>query len=56
MKKEHYKNKEWLRRRYSVEGKTIMAIANECGVSHGTIYNWLVRHGLINNQRKWSKK
>jgi hypothetical protein len=36
----------------SSDGKTIQAIANECGVTHVTIYNWLVRHELIRNPVK----
>jgi transposase len=55
VKKDHYKSKEWLRQKYTVDGKTIDAIARECGVSYVTIYNWLVRFDLIRNPRKWAK-
>jgi transposase len=56
MKKDHYKSKSWLYKRYTVDGKTIQSIADECGVTHATIYNWLVRFDLLRNPRKWAKK
>jgi transposase len=52
-KKENYKSKIWLTKRYQTDGKTVTAIANECGVSYQTVYNWLVRFELIRNGRSW---
>lgn len=49
---DYYKSKAWLKKRYVDDGKTIQAIAAECGVTHVTIYNWLVRHDLIRNPVK----
>lgn len=49
-----YKSPEWLRKRYVVDKKNIKEIAKECGVSHMTIYNWLVKFGLIRNGRSWN--
>ena len=50
--KDYYKSKAWLTKRYVNDKKTIQAIANECGVTHVTIYNWLVRFELIRNPVK----
>lgn len=53
-KKDFYKNKVWLRKRYITDGKKLEEIAAECGVSTTTIYKWLVEFQLIRNARKWS--
>lgn len=50
-----YNSKEWLYKRYVVEKKTIFQMADEAGCSHMTIQRSLEKHGLIKNQRKWSK-
>jgi len=52
-KLDNYKSKAWLHKRYVIDGKTAQAIANECGVSYKTIYDWLVRFELIKNGRSW---
>jgi DNA-binding phage protein len=43
----HYKNKEWLYRRYVVQKKTMENIAQECGVTVMTIYRALKEKGII---------
>lgn len=52
-KNDNYKSKVWLSKRYQQDGKTVTAIATECGVSYQTIYSWLVRYELIRNGRSW---
>lgn len=42
-----YKNKDWLRRRYVVQRKTMAEIAEECGVTVMTIHRALKEKGLI---------
>jgi DNA-binding MurR/RpiR family transcriptional regulator len=42
-----YQNKDWLFRRYSVQKKTIVEIAEECNVSAMTIQRYLDQFGLI---------
>ena len=42
-----YKNKDWLRRRYVVQRKTMAEIAEECGVTVMTIHRALKENGLI---------
>jgi DNA-directed RNA polymerase specialized sigma subunit len=51
-----YTNKLYLTKRYLVEKKTLEEIGKECGVSHQTIYRYLVKFGLIRDQRKFGKK
>ena len=41
-----YQNKDWLFRRYSVQKKTIIEIAEECKVSAMTIQRYLEKFGL----------
>jgi hypothetical protein len=41
-----YQNKEWLRKRVYFDRKTPEQIAQECGVSLKTIYNYLNKFGL----------
>jgi response regulator of citrate/malate metabolism len=50
-----YKNRYWMWRRYVTQKATIDEIADECGVSHQTIYRYLVEYGFIKGGRKWSK-
>lgn len=49
-----YESKAYLTKRYVAEKKSLEEIAKECGVSHQTIYRYLVKFGLIRNQRKLS--
>ena len=51
-----YENKAFLTKRYLVEKKSLEEIAKECGVSHQTIYRYLVKHNLIRDPRKFGKK
>jgi predicted DNA-binding protein YlxM (UPF0122 family) len=51
-----HNNKEWLRKRYVVDGRSLQEIAKEAGCSHQTIQNRLEKFGLIFNPRsKWAK-
>jgi predicted DNA-binding protein YlxM (UPF0122 family) len=47
-----YESKAYLTKRYLVEKKSLEEIAKECKVSHQTIYRYLVKFGLIRDQRK----
>jgi len=51
-----YESKAYLTKRYLVEKKSLEEIAKECGVSHQTIYRYLVKHSLIRAPRKFGKK
>lgn len=51
-----YENKSYLTKRYIVDKKSLEEIAKECGVSHQTIYRYLVKHNLIRDPRKFGKK
>jgi len=51
-----YANKAYLTKRYVIEKKSLQDIAKECGASHQTIYRYLVKYGLIRDQRKFGKK
>lgn len=50
-----YDSPAWLKKRYVVERKTIVQMAEEAKCSHMTIQRALEKHGLIKNQRRWSK-
>ena len=50
-----YESKIWLTKRYVTEKKNIVDMAKEAGCSHMTIQRALEKHGLIKNQRKWTK-
>lgn len=50
-----YESKAWLYKRYVVEKKKTTDMATEAGCSHMTIQRALEKHGLIKNQRKWTK-
>ena len=50
-----YQSKSWLYKRYVVERKNIKEMAEEAGCSHMTIQRELEKHGLIKNQRSWSR-
>jgi AcrR family transcriptional regulator len=51
-----YENKAYLTKRYSIDKKSLEEIAKECGVSHQTIYRYLVKFNLIRAPRKFGKK
>ncbi len=51
-----YESKTYLTKRYVVEKKGLEEIAKECNVSHQTIYRYLVKFGLIRDQRKFGKR
>jgi len=42
-----YQSKDWLRRRYVIQRKTVTEIATECQVSAMTIQRYLEKFGLI---------
>jgi transcriptional regulator of acetoin/glycerol metabolism len=42
-----YESKQWLYKRYVVEKKNIVQMAQEAGCSHMTIQRSLIKHGLI---------
>lgn len=42
-----YQSKDWLRRRYVIQRKTVTEIAVECQVSAMTIQRYLEKFGLI---------
>ena len=46
---DRYRDKEWLREEY--RGKTMSEIADQCGVSAMTIYQWLKRHNIATRKR-----
>jgi DNA-binding transcriptional regulator YhcF (GntR family) len=50
-----YDSKIWLHKRYVVEKKTIKDMAQEASCSHMTIQRALEKHGLVKNQRRWTK-
>jgi hypothetical protein len=50
-----YEDINWLRKRYVIEKKTTQQMGKEAGCSHMTIQRALERHGLIKNQRRWTK-
>lgn len=41
-----YKDKEWLKKKYSIEGLNTYEIANICDCSNGTIGRWLRRYNI----------
>jgi len=41
-----YKDKDWLFRKYEIEGKSMQEIAKICGKSAMTIRDWLIRHEI----------
>jgi transposase-like protein len=43
---ERLKNEEWLREQYSERERTTYEIADELGLSQGTVRNWMQRHGI----------
>ena len=42
-----YRSKDWLRRRYVLQRKTVTEIAAECQVSAMTIQRYLEKFGLL---------
>lgn len=46
-----YQNETWLRKRIQIDKKTPQEIANECGASVATIYNYLDKFGLRKKRR-----
>lgn len=53
MKKDYYKSRAWLSKRYVIDGKNVNEIAKECAVSAVTITAWLTKFNLIRNVRSW---
>lgn len=45
-----YKNKDWLKRKID-DGLNLREIADLCGVSHITIFNWRNRHGIPSRRK-----
>ena len=41
-----YQDESWLREQYCVNTKSQLEIADECGVTQGTIYLWMEKHGI----------
>jgi hypothetical protein len=50
-----YESKAWLFDRYTVKKMKTVDMAKEAGCSHMTIQRALEKHGLIKQQRKWTK-
>lgn len=46
MSERKYHDEDWLREQYFGEGKPGTQIAEECGVSAHTIYEWMDKHGI----------
>lgn len=46
-----YKDKDWLEIEYTVNRRTMSQIADMCGVSAMTIYQWLKRHEIETRKR-----
>jgi transposase len=46
-----YTNESWLRKRYVLDKKSPVQIAEECGVSLETIYAYLAKYGLRKSKR-----
>lgn len=49
-----YRDKDWLYQKYVIENLTQMEIAKECGVTDGTICNWINRFGI--EEGKWERR
>ena len=45
-RKANYKDPKWLFDQYITQRKTTVQIAQEQGVNHVTIWNWLIKHGI----------
>lgn len=41
-----YRDEEWLEKKYKEEGWSQTEIADYCGVTQGTIYDWMKRHDI----------
>jgi transposase-like protein len=50
-----YKNRAWMYKRYVEDKKSLESIATEAGVTQMTIYNWLIKHNIINQKRSWNR-
>jgi len=51
-----YKDEEWLQEQFEVNLRDVEAVADECGVSIPTIYNWVGKFGIETSphtDRKW---
>ncbi len=55
MKRDFYKSSQWLRKRYVLDKKSLKEIADECGVTEMTVYNWLKKFDLIRDSRSWKR-
>jgi transposase-like protein len=55
VKKEYYKSKPWLAKRYLTDKKTVEEIAKECNVTAMTVFNWLKKFDLIRESRTWKR-
>ena len=42
---------DYLRRRYSVDGMSMRALAKELGVSRQSLYGWILAYGIL--RRVW---
>jgi len=51
-----YRNREWLKKEYVEEGRTMQSIAAECGVTKRAICNWIHRFGIKPRSRGQVKK
>jgi 5-methylcytosine-specific restriction endonuclease McrA len=51
----NYKDEDWLRREYVEKGRNGTDIADECGVTHGTIYYYLDKFGIDKRSRGFRK-
>jgi hypothetical protein len=50
-----YKSKAWMYKRYVEDQKTLQQIATEASATPMTIYNWLVKHEIIKQNRTWNR-
>ena len=47
-----YRDEGWLREKYHGERWTLQDMADECGVTIGTVHRWMKRHGVKRRDRK----
>ena len=51
LKPKLYTSKQYMYRRYVTQGKSMQEIADENGVTLMTIFNWLVKFGLVKDTK-----
>lgn len=53
---EKYRDAEWLKTAYETKMLSMATIAEMCGVSAMTIYQWLKKHDIQSRKRGYNKK